>query len=220
VIGYPSSAEPSPYSGPTVFRFIKGEEQGGYRVWPEFVEDAEGTSFASPIRGDEEVCRKADVPAKFKDLHRLVLRPEFDEFGDYIDSQDISSEQRLADIDSTFFTENRVVVEKIDPNMPDVEIIDLPGLQVSSQHPHVLEKIRKITQENLRVPNTFAVGVCPATTEPESQDVLNIVRAWDPNFSRTLSESDAICNLLRWSLTQDSGSYYRSRSKPFRRIVR
>jgi hypothetical protein len=186
-----------PTSGPTVFRFIKGDEQGSYKLWTEFVEDTKGTSFPSPIRGDEEVCRKADVPARIQDLHRSVLRPEFDAAGDYIDSQDISRDQRLADIDPCFFTENRVVVEKIDPNMPDVEIIDLPGLQVSNQHPQVLDKIRKITQENLRMPNTFAIGVCPATTEPESQDVLNIVRAWDPSFSKTLSKSDAVYNLPR-----------------------
>ncbi|KAG7570906.1 hypothetical protein FFLO_01104 [Filobasidium floriforme] len=180
--------------GLTVFRFVKGEEQGGYKLWPEFIEDAKGP-LPRPTQGDQEICRKIDVPAKIKDLHRLVLRPEFDDEGEFLDTEDISSDQRLADINPTFFTENRVVVEKVNPDMPDVEIIDLPGLQVSSQHPHVLDKIRKITQENLRMPNTFAVGVCPATTEPESQDVLNVVRAWDPSFSKTLialSRSDEL----------------------------
>jgi hypothetical protein len=181
-----------PTSGPTVFRFIKGDEQGSYKLWTEFVEDTKGTSFPSPIRGDEEVCRKADVPARIQDLHRSVLRPEFDEAGEYIDSQDISSDQRLADVDPSYFTNNTVVIEKVAPDMPDMEIIDLPGLQVSSNLPETMEKIKGMTLKYIDGPNTFVLAVCPANSEPESQSVLNIVRDKDPALSRTIGESFSI----------------------------
>lgn len=71
--------------------------------------------------------------------------------------------------------------------MPDLEVIDLPGLQVSSDHPEMLCKIKAITQEYLDSSlHTFAIGVCPANSEPESQEVPTIIKAWDPSFSKTL----------------------------------
>ena len=109
--------------------------------------------------------------------------------GDYIDSEEIPTSQRLADIDPSFFTKNRVVIEKSGTDMPNLEIVDLPGLQVSSDHPEMLRKIKAMTEENLKATShTFAIGVCPATSEPESQEVPTIIKNWDPSMAKTISE--------------------------------
>jgi hypothetical protein len=115
------------------------------------------------------------------------LSNRFDDEGEWIDSEEIT--QAMHHVDSSYFTKNRVVIEKVDPDMPNMEVVDLPGLQVSSQHPRTLERIRRITLEYLRLPNTFVVAVCPASSEPESQDVLNVIKDWDSTFSKTISKS-------------------------------
>ena len=76
VVGTGIHTHCSSHSGPTVFRFIKGNDKQSYQIWPEFVEDAEGKALSEMIRGEVDYCRAEDLPVKIKCLHRLVLRPE------------------------------------------------------------------------------------------------------------------------------------------------
>jgi len=101
----------------------------------------------------------------------------------------IATDRPIADCSGDKFTRNRIVIELIGEKYPSLEIIDLPGLQAANENKHIQDKIRSITEEELAVPRTLALVVCPATSEPVHHGILNHICRTDREYERTISES-------------------------------
>jgi hypothetical protein len=81
------------------------------------------------------------------------------------------------------------VIEIFGDKYPKLEIVDLPGLQAANENKEVQDKIRSITEEELALPRTIALIVCPATSEPVHHSILSHIRRTDAKYERTISES-------------------------------
>jgi hypothetical protein len=109
--------------------------------------------------------------------------------GELVDDDPLIPTARpIADCDGDKFSRNRIVIELVGNNYPNLDIIDLPGLQAANENKDIQDKIRAITEEEIAVPCTLALIVCPATSEPVHHSLLNHIRRTDERYERTISE--------------------------------
>ena len=77
------------------------------------------------------------------------------------------------------------------PNVPNLSIIDLPGmtniaLTDQGQPEDIKQNIEKMLIKYIKNPRTLILSIIPATIDVESDMGLGLIKAYDPEFKRTI----------------------------------
>jgi vacuolar protein sorting-associated protein 1 len=96
-----------------------------------------------------------------------------------------------------------IVIKITSPNVPNLSIIDLPGLTNIAltdygQSPNIKESIEKMIINYISNPRTIILSIVPATIDVESDMGLGLIGKYDPGFRRT------ICAITKIDLMKES----------------
>ena len=93
-------------------------------------------------------------------------------------------------------TDKNVVDKQINirirsPNVPNLSIIDLPGmtniaLTDQGQPENIKDNIEKMLIKYIKNPRSIILSILPATNDVESDMGLGLIKAYDPEFKRTI----------------------------------
>lgn len=77
------------------------------------------------------------------------------------------------------------------PNVPNLSVIDLPGLTNialtdQGQPENIKENIEKMLIKYIKNPRTIILSIIPATIDVESDMGLGLIKTYDPEFKRTI----------------------------------
>ena len=77
------------------------------------------------------------------------------------------------------------------PNVPNLSVIDLPGLTNialtdQGQPENIKENIEKMLIKYIKNPRTIILSIIPATIDVESDMGLGLIKGYDPEFKRTI----------------------------------
>lgn len=77
------------------------------------------------------------------------------------------------------------------PNVPNLSVIDLPGLTHialtdQGQPENIKENIEKMLIKYIKNPRTIILSIIPATIDVESDMGLGLIKTYDPEFKRTI----------------------------------
>lgn len=93
-------------------------------------------------------------------------------------------------------TTKNVVDKPIDiiiksPNVPNLSVIDLPGLTHialtdQGQPTNIKDNIEKMITKYIKNPRTLIISIIPATVDVEADMGLGLIKMYDPEFKRTI----------------------------------
>jgi interferon-induced GTP-binding protein Mx1 len=87
------------------------------------------------------------------------------------------------------FSSDTVVVEIVAPSVPDLTLIDLPGLvrtNVEGQDPAVIVEVNNLIEAYLMQSRTIILAVVPANVDVATVDILERASNVDPHGERTI----------------------------------
>lgn len=82
-----------------------------------------------------------------------------------------------------------ISVEVTSPNVPDLTLIDLPGIvrtATAGQHTAVIEQINALIDQYIQQPRTIILAVIPANVDIATVDILERALKHDPRGDRTV----------------------------------
>ena len=83
------------------------------------------------------------------------------------------------------FSEDILKVEVTGPNQPQLTLVDLPGLIVSSEDDNV-KIVEDMVRNYMQNPRSIILAVVTAGTDPDNQSVLKLAKEYDEHGGRTL----------------------------------
>ena len=103
------------------------------------------------------------------------------------------------------------------PNVPNLSLVDLPGLTMvactdKGQPKDIKEQIRAMIGEYIKSPKTIILAVMPARTDIEADIALDLIKEYDPNGHRTvgiltkldlMNEGTSVAKLLENNVSVD-----------------
>lgn len=97
-----------------------------------------------------------------------------------IDEVDVNGVRRT-------FSRDVLVVEICQPNLDHFSVIDVPGIvHFSKNHGRDVQLIQDMIREYLENPRSIILAVIPATGDPETNQILDLVTKYDPAGERSL----------------------------------
>jgi hypothetical protein len=94
-------------------------------------------------------------------------------------------------------SERELYVQIYGPNLPDLSLIDLPGIVYSIVNPKVIQKTLDITQKYISNPNSIIVLIHNSHEDVHTNRIFDGVRQIDPEWLRTIlvmSKADMLDN--------------------------
>ena len=82
-----------------------------------------------------------------------------------------------------------IEVKLAGPAMPDLTIIDLPGIvrtEVDGQSAGVIEKVKHMLEHYLKQSRTIVLAVIPSNADIATSEILQMAKAVDPGGARTV----------------------------------
>ncbi|KAJ1474099.1 P-loop containing nucleoside triphosphate hydrolase protein, partial [Baffinella frigidus] len=90
---------------------------------------------------------------------------------------------------ASFEKEHAIVVEMVSPDVPDLTIIDLPGIvrtAVAGQNASVVEDVRSLLDRYLKLNRTIILAVVPCNVDIATVDIIELANNADPLGQRTI----------------------------------
>jgi interferon-induced GTP-binding protein Mx1 len=106
-------------------------------------------------------------------------------------SEHIKALTRILAGDGNDFASNDefIEVKLAGPNMPDLTIIDLPGIvrtEMDGQSAGVIEKVKDMLGYYLKQPRTIVLAVIPSNADVATSEILQMAKVVDPGGARTV----------------------------------
>ena len=97
--------------------------------------------------------------------------------------------QALTEADEDSFSSESINIEITCPDVPDLTLIDLPGIvrtTTKGQPQAVIRQVDSLVEKYLTQPRTIVLAVVPSNTDVATVDILERARIFDPTGIRTI----------------------------------